>query len=369
MSFIDDIQICYAKIQQHQNYSGPIYTFDLDKTYLDTKFERLDQLIQIPFEKAENKQTIPGVSELIKELCKKEVPLFFISGSPKLLREAIHKKLTLDGIDFYGILLKDFSTSIRKLQFKNILNKIGYKLAALLYARSIFPTNTFEVLFGDDSEYDAIVYSFYSDILALRLHDFEVLTILHRWGVNKDEFKFIQSLLLKLYPMLHKKKLQVKKIFIHMASNAHPPDDLHENINLVHTYNYFQTAFLLYNDGYMTRHGFLRILSSLIRLHQFQINDLIFSVDDLMKRGLIESRESKKILSIITKNNPLMLPSNTLNFIKNETNNIIQQIMSRGKLKKSKTMSYINYVNARRKKDKRALVDFYLQYEPQRKIK
>ena len=45
-----------------------VYRWDLDKTYLDTRFEKLSELVRIPFQGAEDKVNIPGSAALLREL-------------------------------------------------------------------------------------------------------------------------------------------------------------------------------------------------------------------------------------------------------------------------------------------------------------
>ena len=44
------------------------YRWDLDKTYLDTHFESLSELVRIPFQDAEDKVNVPGSAALLREL-------------------------------------------------------------------------------------------------------------------------------------------------------------------------------------------------------------------------------------------------------------------------------------------------------------
>ncbi|MCB1201468.1 MAG: hypothetical protein KDK41_12545, partial [Leptospiraceae bacterium] len=154
-----ELEKVYRNRRLPAKYDGIICTFDLDKTYLATEFETFSGLVKIPFEKAEEKRNIPGTASLVRELrrgVKKDqtpTPIYFISGSPRQLENVVREKLELDGVSFDGILFKDFGSALRKLQFKKLIDKIGYKLGALLYARSVFPAKANELLFGDDSEY------------------------------------------------------------------------------------------------------------------------------------------------------------------------------------------------------------------------
>lgn len=69
-------------------YDGPVYVWDIDKTYLSTHFSSLHGLARIPLEFAVDKVAIPGMPELLRGLRKGAGPhyaghpLYFVSASP-----------------------------------------------------------------------------------------------------------------------------------------------------------------------------------------------------------------------------------------------------------------------------------------------
>ncbi|MCS6985362.1 MAG: hypothetical protein NZM25_09605 [Leptospiraceae bacterium] len=356
----------YHKRKLPPKYDGIICTFDLDKTYLATKFEKLSGLVKIPFEKPEEKQNIPGAAAVVRELrrgVKKDsppTPIFFISASPQMLEKVIRQKLELDGVSIDGILFRDFRSAIKKLQFKKLIDKIGYKLAALLYARTTFPPKARELLFGDDSEYDALIYSLYSDIVAGRLDDYEVLTILKKWQVAEDERNMIRDILHMLEESPFRKREVVERIFIHLEMKT--PPAMHTQLSrlVVPTQNYYQTAVLLYSGGYITRAGLFRVISELIRTYKFTVPVFTASTEDLLKRNLIDPDEAKRLLKIIAKNNPLFLPRRILTELWSEFQRIFTTI--------SPIPDSFSHP-MRRKEDKHmSLVERYLRVVPQRNV-
>ena len=310
-----ELEKVYRNRRLPAKYDGIICTFDLDKTYLATEFETFSGLVKIPFEKAEEKRNIPGTASLVRELrrgVKKDqtpTPIYFISGSPRQLENVVREKLELDGVSFDGILFKDFGSALRKLQFKKLIDKIGYKLGALLYARSVFSAKANELLFGDDSEYDALIYAFYADIVAGNLEDFEILTILKKWDIAKDEFTFIAHALELLKKSAFKPRRDaVQQIFIHLETGRPPAELRGISERILPTKNYFQTAIILYHMEYITRAALFRIISDLIRHDKFAVAQFASSTEDLIGRSLIERKEARKLLKIVGKGNPLALP-------------------------------------------------------------
>ncbi len=345
-------------------FDGEIHTFDLDKTYLATEFETLSGLVRIPFESAEEKQNIPGAAALVREIRRGPkqdegpTPLYFISGSPSQMEGVIREKFKLDGVTFDGILFKDFTSALKRFKFRMIIDKIGYKLNALLYARSTFPRKADEVLYGDDSEYDATIYSLYSDILAGRLEDFEVLTILKRWQIDRGELEKIRKSLTRLRQSGWKSRDAVKRIFIHLETGSSPADYLTLTQKVTPTKNYFQTAILLYQMQQISRAGLFRVISELLRVYKFRMIDFLASTEDLLSRRLIDRREAKKLLKIISKGNPLALPLQWLADMRDQFSGIIEEV----------NMMPPQLAGTNRKDKERPALDLYLKYTPKRRV-
>src|SRR5688572_7492402 len=95
------------------DYAGDVLLWDIDKTYLDTRFSSMRGLLSIPFEFAIDKRSLPGAAVLLRALRRGAgaesalVPLYFISGSPPQLRRVVERKMVLDGVDYDGITFKD----------------------------------------------------------------------------------------------------------------------------------------------------------------------------------------------------------------------------------------------------------------------
>jgi hypothetical protein len=321
---LKSLEQIYGTRRSASKYDGYICTFDLDKTYLDTRFESLRKLVRIPFEKAEEKKNIPGVAAVVRELRRGRderhppVPIYFISGSPEGMHKVVAEKLKLDGVAFDGILFKNWRAAVKKLQFKKIIDKIGFKLAALIYARSVFPVKAQELLFGDDSEYDATIYSLYADIVSGALDDFEVLTILKKWEVAEDERDLIAQNLKRLKESGFKPRDAVARIFIHLEQRtpAHYHTTLSEKV--VPTQNYFQTAVILYKMDAITRAGLFRVISDMIRNYKFGVTEFAASTEDLLRRSLIDKGEARKLLKIVYKGNPLALPRRIISDLRSD---------------------------------------------------
>ncbi len=150
------------------DFAGDVYVWDIDKTYLDTRFSSLRGLLAIPFELAVDKNNVAGTVPVLRALRAgpdpKEprfAPLYFVSGSPPHLRDVVEKKMILDGVQFDGITFKDQLGLLLSGRPSAITEQVGYKLNALLTLRRQLPpprpagepTVRFS-LFGDDVEKD-----------------------------------------------------------------------------------------------------------------------------------------------------------------------------------------------------------------------
>ncbi len=84
----DVVFFSYGKMQASDH--SEIFVWDLDKTYLDTSWHTLGDLLRTAFEKSFQKRNVPGTSTLVScvkeswQLQKSEenFPLFFITASP-----------------------------------------------------------------------------------------------------------------------------------------------------------------------------------------------------------------------------------------------------------------------------------------------
>lgn len=172
------------------DYQGPVFVWDIDKTYLDTHFHSLGGLLKIPLELGVDKNAVKGTPELLQALRdgsdnKSNHPLFFISASPYQIRKSIERKMLLDGIDFDGICFKDPLAAAKKGHFDELKNQVPFKLGALLLLVQELPKGAEIYLFGDDAESDAQIYSLFADMVAGRLTEDAIKHHLESMKVRK----------------------------------------------------------------------------------------------------------------------------------------------------------------------------------------
>jgi len=263
-----------------------VFRWDLDKTYLESEFESLRQMVRIPFEKPEDKVAVPGVVPLIRNLREvatsagREVRVYFISASPPQIAKAIKEKLTLDGIVYDGIVFKNQLHHLVRGRFRNLREHVGYKLTELLKSRRDMPPESRELLFGDDWESDPLIYSLYADLLAGRLAAEDLDSILKPIGVDARLLAVAKDLVDGLAAAE-----VVRKIFINVERRTPPTRFRSFGPRLVPTFNYFQTAACLYDDGYLTLPAVAEVAAGLVEATAATPHRFANALDDITRRG------------------------------------------------------------------------------------
>jgi len=267
-----------------------IFRWDLDKTYLKSDFDTLRELVRIPFERPEDKVAVPGVVPLIRSLREvavdsgRDVRIYFMSASPPQIAKAIKEKLALDGIEYDGIVFKNQLQHLVRGKFRNLREHVGYKLTELLKSRATMPPTSHEVLFGDDWESDPIIYSLYADLLAARVGADELDDILGVIGVDPRLIAAAQTLAAAVKP-----REVVTKIYINVERRTPPRHFRFFGPRLVPSFNYFQTAACLYEDGHLTLPAVARVAAELTASSGYTPERLANSLADIVRRGHLQA--------------------------------------------------------------------------------
>ena len=155
------------------DWAGDVFVWDIDKTYLDTRFSSLRGLLAIPFELAIDKRALGGTVPLLRALrvgpdpsAPRFSPLYFVSGSPPGLRGVVTGKMLLDGVQQDGIAFKEQFKLLLSGRPKAVKEQVGYKLAALSLLRAELPAGARLHLFGDDVESDMDAFLLFGRVCA-----------------------------------------------------------------------------------------------------------------------------------------------------------------------------------------------------------
>ncbi len=275
---------------------GTIYRFDLDKTYLKTDFETLKGLLKTALEKPEEKETFPGADSLIREIQK--IPgnqVYFISGSPEQMRRILERKLNMDGVRWEQLILKPNLKNLLLGRFHALKEQISYKLPVLLESRAKLKLPMKEVLFGDDAESDAFVYSLYGDAVAGRVNIETIEEILRLAGAHKEAYEVVRSAFKKL-----KKSDDIFRILIHLDKKSPPKRFEKYKSRVLPFYNYFQAAIILYRDNLIGIGSVLIVMNDMITRKGYNFGLIANSFQDLIRRKIIAIDEGIKILREIS---------------------------------------------------------------------
>ena len=271
-----------------------VYRWDLDKTYLRTEFDTLRDLVRTAFEPASRKRSFPGAGTLLREIRATEpAAIFILSGSPEQMRGVLEAKLRLDGIRWDGFTLKPSLRNLVRGKFRFLRDQVSYKLTALLRSRTNVAPDTDEILFGDDAEGDAFIYSLYADIVAGRVDQELLMKVAEEAQVYPDDIPDLVRIAARV-----PRGDTVRRIFIHLerVSSASKFSDFGRRV--CPFYNYFQPALVLLEDGALDAQAVLRVGADLVVAHTFNPEVLVASFDDLRRRGYLSKRVVDRVSAV-----------------------------------------------------------------------
>jgi hypothetical protein len=241
-----------------------VQRWDLDKTYLDTDTESLRGLLRIPFERARDKKALPGVAALVKELRRSgearglTTSVNFVTASPPQIGRAIREKLTMDGIEIDEIRFKNQIHHLMRGQFDALREHVGYKLSELLQSQRAGRRDGEELLFGDDWESDALIYSLYADIIEGRLSWAKLEDLLDKVGVQEQAYlATIRDMLQRSGPRRRVRAICILRARRRPAAEFEPFGD-----RLYWFDSYLECALILHALGDLDAQGVVEVASA-----------------------------------------------------------------------------------------------------------
>jgi hypothetical protein len=279
-----------------------IYRWDLDKTYLKTEFDTLRQLVRTALQSAEQKVSVPGASVLIRELRSQgDSRLCIVSGSPKQMRGVLEEKLKLDGVEWDELILKDNLRNVLRGRFRALRGQVGYKLPALLESRAAAPVEAEEILFGDDAEADAFIYSLYADLVAGRVDEGVLRKVLAHARVYEDDQQRVLTALRKI-----ERADPVRRIFIHLDRLTPPARFSRYGPRVIPVFNYFQAALVLMADGILTAPQVVKVAFEMVQNAGYNLLTLANSFQDMIRRGHPLQQLAQPLSEALQSPNPIM---------------------------------------------------------------
>jgi hypothetical protein len=249
-------------------WQGDVFVWDIDKTYLDTRFSSLRGLLAIPFEFAIDKRAVFGAVPVLRALRlgpqptrPRFSPLYFVSGSPPGLRTVVEKKMVLDGVQADGVTFKDQFGLLRAGRPRAIKEQVGYKLAALLMLRAELPAGARFSLFGDDVESDMEAFLLFGRVCA-GLRGAPLREVLRHHGTDWPEVEQAVT----LSSSMATETDPVVRVFIHgVTGKLLRRTDL--DARVVATESFLQTALILRDAGQVDDGCPARVAAELRRRH------------------------------------------------------------------------------------------------------
>lgn len=252
-----------------------VFRWDLDKTYLRTEFDTVGDLVRTARLSAEERENIPGSAALLRAIKfasdnSDDHLVFFISGSPNLIRAVLEKKFNLDGFQPDGFTLKPTLSDVMRGRFRAVRAQVAYKLIHLLRGRANVPIGVPETLFGDDAENDAFIYSLYADFVAGAVSKTEVVHVAEAAGAYPHQLDDIRE---GLEAIVHEPA--IGRIVIHLDRATRPEAFAPFGARVVPIANHLQTALVLALDGTLAPVGVRRVAEELIERYGFNVERLI----------------------------------------------------------------------------------------------
>jgi len=258
-------------------------------------------------EQASEKRTVPGAAPLLRELrATGPAGIFILSGSPEQMRRVLEAKLRLDGIRWDELILKPSLRSLLRGHFGFIKDQVGFKLSAMLASREPLVPELDEILFGDDAETDAFVYSLYADLCAGRVGQSTLLTVLEHTAMTPSDVVELLSVLGRL-----PKRDHCRRIFIHLERVSSLDTFEVYGRRVCPFYNYFQPALVLLELGAIDALAALRVAAELVIDQAFTPDALVASYRELTARGQLSGLAAERIAEALASLQPHELSTAT----------------------------------------------------------
>lgn len=209
------------------------------------------------------------------------------------MRSVLEAKLRLDGIRWDGFTLKPSLRNLVRGKFRFLRDQLSYKLTALLRSRTNVSPETDEILFGDDAESDAFIYSLYADIAAGRVSQEVLMKVAEAAEVYSEDIPEIVRIAARV-----PRSDTVRRIFIHLERVSSTGGFGDFGRRVCPFYNYFQPALVLLEDGALDAQAVLRVGADLVVAHTFNPEVLVASFDDLRRRGYLSKNVVDRISEV-----------------------------------------------------------------------
>ncbi len=271
-----------------------IFRWDLDRTYLDTDIFSVRGMLRAAVESPESKRNIPGADVLLRALLRQdpEDRATILSGSPTQMRAALEQKLTLDGIRFDSLVLKDNLRNLRKGRLRALKGQLGYKLPRLLELRLGDPVDSTESLFGDDAEVDAVIYALYADVLAGEVTRGALIDVMKAGGAYPDQIDDALGSVDRLT-----RRDAVTDIWIHVDRGIPLTHFAMLGPRVRVVFSWFQAALGLWSRGRLTDDDVTAVAHRVAQTGGYGVLAVSSWAQDAVRRGLAPGPQVRSLLA------------------------------------------------------------------------
>lgn len=215
-------ELISTEVLIHEPFSAIQIICDIDKTYIETRFETPMAMLKIAFENAEEKQTVTGAPIALlagrwgnfysDHSLQQPHSLHFVSASPPQLRKVIRSKLAMDGLDWTSDSFKNQAYNIKTRKLRFLKQHAAYKTATILKQMSQAPARSQFILIGDNAELDAFIYLGVKLFVEQKLSLSAYRDYLSLGGVNDEVLPTLEP-----YLQLQREEISVAGILIRKA--------------------------------------------------------------------------------------------------------------------------------------------------------
>lgn len=254
----------FSKAQEH-------LICDIDKTYLETSFDSMLKLAQIPFEKARAKITVSGAKDLLQAYRQSETqsrPLHFVSASPPQLRSVISEKLRWDGLTWSSDTFKNQAYNLRKGRFNQFRRQVAYKTAAILNLLTHAKKQSRIHMIGDNAESDSIIYLGCKLFTENRLSRMGFLNYLRIFGVTRLES--LQLLRHCKSPDVNVASILIRRLDGKISPSLSPLTD-----PILYFDNFYEAALYLFQEHVLDIHHLSKVSHVFHKYYGISTSDIL----------------------------------------------------------------------------------------------
>lgn len=256
---------------------------DIDKTYLETPFESLLKLAQVPFEGAHEKITVSGAKEFLQAYRKSHErdsspkTLHFVSASPPSLRSVIGDKFRRDGLSWSSDTYKNQKYNLKHGRFRDLRKQVAYKTAALLNLFKECSEGSRFHMIGDNAESDPFIYLGAKLFAERRIGKLAYAEYLQSFGVGRlESFQILRHTQI---PKINVSSILIRNLKSKLFPTCSPLSD-----PILYFDNFFEASLFYFQEDVFKIEDFPQLTKFFHNYYGLQTGELLSSLKEFYKR-------------------------------------------------------------------------------------